>query len=336
MTNATDEREVDEAGIEALLREVGARDEPSNAATEEVHAAVSAEWRAVVQERRRRRTIVWGAAAGFLFMMVAALFAVRFMSLEAVPVATIAHIDGHMLASTRSAWTEGSWAERAIGQTVNVGERIQTDDRSRAALELAGVSLRLDQSTMLRMASRDEVVLESGAIYVDSTPGTAARGLAVRTHAGVVRHVGTQYEVRTHADDIEVSVREGRVTITGAAFTSSGQAGETIRLTPQGQITRSSLSPRDARWEWAMAAAAPFDINDQPLSAFLTWVARETGRQVVYASAQARTTADAVKLKGSIAGLDPDTALNAVLATTQLRRFPTNEQSIGITLEPSD
>jgi ferric-dicitrate binding protein FerR (iron transport regulator) len=32
-----------------------------------------------------------------------------------------------------------------------------------------------------------------------------------------VRHVGTQYEVRTHADDMVVSVREGRVMIANAA-----------------------------------------------------------------------------------------------------------------------
>jgi len=37
-------------------------------------------------------------------------------------------------------------------------------------------------------------------------------------------------------------------------------------------------------------------------------------------------------LRGSIAGLDPDTALSAVLSTTQLHRYQTKDELIGIAL----
>jgi ferric-dicitrate binding protein FerR (iron transport regulator) len=332
MTNAHDEREPDEAGIEELLRQVGARDEPSAEMTAEVEAVVHAEWQAMVGERqRKRRTLTWGVAAGFVAVVAASTFALRFMTLGAGPVAMIAEVDGHVQAATAS----DQWSERGVGQQLGVGERIQTDDRSRAALSLAGLSLRMDRSTTLRVAATDRVVLEAGALYVDSPPtadGAIARTLDVQTHAGTVRHVGTQYQVRTHADDIEVSVREGRVTITNAAFTSNGEAGEKIRVTARGEVSRGALSPHAADWQWVTEVAPQFDINDQPLSTFLRWVARETGRKLVYASAEAQAAADSVKLRGSIAGLDPDTALTAVLATTQLRRYETQDESLGIAL----
>ena len=342
MTSAHDERDPDDAGIEALLRQVGARDEPSPEVTAEVEAAVRAEWLALVAQRSRRRTTGWGIAAGFVVIVAAATFTLRFLTLDSVPVATIADIDGHVLVATAGGFaTSEHWGQRTVGQQVMSRERIQTDDRSRTALNVHGLSLRLDHSTTLRLAAADKVILEAGALYVDSrsgvdsaptADGAVATRLDVQTHAGTVRHVGTQYQVRTHADDIEVSVREGRVTITSDAYSGIGEAGEKIRLTAQGQVSRDALSPQDADWEWVAQAAPPFDINDRPLSEFLRWVARETGRRLVYASAQAQTAAEAVRLRGSIQGLDPDTALKAVLATTQLRRYETRDDSLGITL----
>jgi len=65
--------------------------------------------------------------------------------------------------------------------------------------------------------------------------------------------------------------------------------------------------------------ASTFDIADKPLSAFLTWVARQTGRKLVYDGPDAEALAHRVRLHGSIAGLTPDVALAAVLSTTSLR-----------------
>jgi ferric-dicitrate binding protein FerR (iron transport regulator) len=339
MTNAHDEphdrRVPDDSGIEALLRQVGAREEPSTAMMAEVEAAVHAEWQTMVAQRQRRRSMGWGMAASFVVVVAAAALGLRYLN-GSSPVATIADVDGHVLvASGGGLMSSEQWGERASGQQVMKGERIQTDDRSRAALSVGGLSLRLDHNTTLRVAALDKVVLETGALYVDSPPaadGNTADRLDVETHSGTVRHVGTQYQVRSHADDIEVSVREGRVTIINAAYTSTGLAGERIRLTSQGEVSRDALSPLASDWQWVAEAAPPFDIDNRPLSDFLRWVARETGRRLVYASAQAQAAAEGVRLRGSIAELDPDTALNAVLATTQLRRYETKDESIGITL----
>ena len=319
----------DEAGIEELLRQVGSRDEPAADMMREVEAAVHAEWQSTLRDRRaRRRVVTLGIAASAVLAVALTVFGVRYLAPEPMQVAQITRVDGHLLVRP----DEQSARELAAAQSVSTGETIQTDDRSRAALQFGdGLSLRLDRGTIVRVASADELVLTAGAVYVDSQ-GDDPQELTIRTDAGSVRHVGTQYQVRTHADDMEVSVREGRVMIANAAGTSSGVAGERIRVTPRGEIVRSTVAAHDPVWQWAAHAAPLFDINDRALTEFLDWVSRETGRKVVYASDAARSTASDVKLRGSIAGLDPDTALNAVLSTTQLQRVQTKDESIGIAL----
>jgi ferric-dicitrate binding protein FerR (iron transport regulator) len=318
----------DDTGIEELLLEVGARHEPSADVMHEVQAAVHAEWQSMLQERRtRRRFVVAGIAASALLAVGAAFFGVRYLAPEPLQVAQITRIDGHLLVRPEAQAAH----ELAITESVSTGETIQTDDRSRAALQLGDVSLRLDQGTIVKVAAADELVLTAGALYVDSQ-AEDPQELTIRTDAGSVRHVGTQYEVRTHADDMVVSVREGRVMIANAAGTSSGVAGERIRVTPRGQVVRSTVAAHDPHWQWAAHTAPQFDINDHTLAVFLDWVARETGRKVVYSTNEAQSEASGLKLRGSIEGLDPDTALSAVLSTTRLQRYQTKDELIGIAL----
>lgn len=329
----------DDAGIERLLREVGARNEPTPEMTAEVFDAVKAEWQSVVSERRRRKRVVgWGIAAGVGSLAVALGIGWRALQVEQATIASVAHIEGHLLGSTAG----DRWRPRSVGEPVAVGEVVQTDDRSRASLLMEdGTSLRLDQNTRLRVAALDQIVLDAGAVYVDAQTDAAPQreqvpALLVEAQAGSVRHVGTQYQVRTHANDMEVSVREGRVEITGARGTSMGEAGERVLLTTDGALSRTPVSPQDAQWDWVVRAGPVFEINDRSLADFLRWVARETGRTIVYRSAAAESAAQDVRLHGSIAGLDPDTALATVLSTTQLRRHETRSQLIGIDLASSE
>ena len=325
-----DETAADEAGIEELLRQVGARDEPAADMMQEVEAAVHAEWQSMLQERRtKRRFVTFGVAASAVLAVGVAVLGVRYFApVESIQVAQITRIDGHLLVRPESQAAR----EIAVAQSVSSGETIQTDDRSRAALKFGdAVSLRLDHDTIVKIAAADELVLTAGALYVDSQERNP-HPLTIRTDAGSVRHVGTQYQVRTHADEMEVSVREGRVMIANAAGTSSGVAGERIRVTPRGEIVRSTLPAHDPSWRWAAHTAPLFDINDHTFAAFADWVGRETGRKVVYQSSDAQRTASELVLRGSIAGLDPETALGAVLSTTQLQRYETKDESIGIAL----
>lgn len=335
MTTVRKEPESADTSIEALLREVGARDEPSSEATRDVMSAVHAEWQAIVQQRRQQqRVVAWRIAASAVLAILIATFSYRYLAPAPVQIATVANVDGRLLAAEEDASSQA----RATGQFINVGETVQTDAQSRAALAFPnGLSLRLDHDTRLTVAAADRIELSSGAIYVDAPPDSHnADKLTVETIAGSVRHVGTQYEVRTRADSMRVSVREGRVLVTSPTQSSTGEAGHVLHLTANGELTRSSLAATDPYWQWALDAGPTFDIDNQSLAEFLQWIARETGRHVIYSTPQAEAAAAAVKLRGSIAGLETDAALAAVLSTTQLRRYPTNAAEIGIELVPID
>jgi len=335
MTPGRNEPESTDASIEELLREVGARDEPSPETMRDVQVAVHAEWRAMVGERRRqRRAATWRIAAGMVLAVGASTFALRHLSPAPAQVASIADIDGRLAVAEENAAAQ----TRAVGAPIMVGETVQTDRESRAALAFpSGLSLRLDHDTRFTIADDDRIVLTAGAVYIDAPTANKGRdSLTIDTHAGSVKHLGTQYEVRSTGDSIVVSVREGRVVITGVGGSNTGEAGEVLRLGVGGELTRGALGPIDPHWQWTLQAAPDFDIDNQTLAAFLQWIARETGRNLTYSSREAETAAATVKLRGSIAGLDADAALAAVLSTTQLRRYPTDEAQIGIELAPID
>ena len=98
MTTVRDEPESNDASIEALLREVGARDEPSAAAASEVMSAVHAEWLAIVQQRRRQqRVVAWRLAAGVMLAVLVTTFAYRFMAPAPEQFGSIASVDGRLL-----------------------------------------------------------------------------------------------------------------------------------------------------------------------------------------------------------------------------------------------
>lgn len=333
MNKSHDQSELDDAGIEALLRQVGGREEPDADVMREVRNAVHAEWQAAVRARvRQRQRIGFAIAAGVACAAAVAVFTLRSVAPEVVPVATIARIDGHLQVVGDQAYAQAD-AVRA-GQRVSSGSTLRTDAATRAALEFGhGVSVRVDANSTVRLAAADRLVLEQGALYVDARTipnGGHDDTLKIETTAGAVRHLGTQYQVRMLGADIVVSVREGRVEVTGDHGTNIGAAGERLRVSADGNVQRSHVSAQDDSWNWAEAATPGFEIADQPLSAFLAWVARETGRKLIYDDPRTEALAQRVRLRGSIAGLSADAALAAVLPTTNLHLQQGNDDSIRI------
>lgn len=305
--------------ISHLLREVGARDLPAQDLMNEVRQAVHAEWRTLVEERRRRnRKLAYGVAASVAIAVLAVAFSLRFTSVPTVQVASITRIDG-VLQVDRGG--NGEWRTVTVGENLSTGDVLRTDDGTRAALEFGkGVSVRLDVGSLLQLAAQSQVVLDHGGIYVDAVPQVpAVPPLVIETAYGSVHHLGTQYQVRTARDGIEVSVREGRVEIVSAGVTHSGVAGEQLVIPREGGISRTVISPHDTGWQWATRVAPAFDIDRQPLANFLNWIARETGKQLVYATPEVQAHAEQLILRGAVDDLAPEQALAAVLATTPLK-----------------
>ena len=322
----------DDAEIAELLRRVGPRTEPSSEVTREVEAAVRAEWQQLIGARKRRNTAVWlAAAASVCAVAIAATIGLQTSNSSAEPIAILQRADGEIFVAADGR----QWRRLGEGERIAVGDHVRSD--ARAALNLSsGLALRIDRGTVLEVESPSRLALNVGAVYVDAPAGSVARELTVDTHLGSVRHVGTQYQVRATAEGIAVSVREGRVVIENDAGTNVANAGERLQISTRGAVERGIVSPSDAQWQWASDVAPPFAIENQPLSAFLTWVARETGRTLVYESPRAEASAAEVTLHGSIEGLAPDVALVAVLASTPLRRDESNANDIEIELAPAD
>lgn len=80
----------------------------------------------------------------------------------------------------------------------------------------------------------------------------------------------------------------------------------------------------------ASEVAPAFVIENASLASFLRWIARETGRALVYQSPSVQTAAASIVLHGSIEGLTRDVALTAVLEKTSLRRDETKPEVIEI------
>jgi ferric-dicitrate binding protein FerR (iron transport regulator) len=309
-----------EQDIERVLKAAGRRERAPAEVENAVREHLRTEWRAIVEERRHRnRTRAGLAIAASVLVAAISLWFVASIPDAEGPVATMAVAVDDV--RVRSNWFRG-WQPAPAGRTLRAGESVETGASGRAALSLPGLaSARLDRGTRIRLASADRLVIERGALYVDAGTGsTGDSRLVVETPAGVVSHVGTQYEVRLDGANVQLRVREGRVqwrSPSGAI--ENGLAGEQLTIAADGAVSRSQAARYGESWDWIASATPAIDIEGRPLAEFLAWAGREMGREVDFATAEVAAEAAAIVVHGSIAGLTPTQALDAVLATTRVR-----------------
>lgn len=306
--------------IERVLKSAGAREEPPVEIERAVREGLRAEWRAMLDARRvrQRRFAGLALAAGVVAAAIGVWVAAPRLAGPGDAVGTVTLASGGMNAKSG---LFGSWNAVTAGDSLSAGQTLKTGPGGRGALALpGGISVRLDGSTRLTLASAAEIALDRGALYVDAKSAFGSPRLDVTTPAGSVRHVGTQYEVRLVGSDIRLRVREGRVEWQSrSGGLEQGRAGEQLTISDDGSIERGAALPYGESWDWIAAATPGIDIEGLPLAEFLTWASRELGREVRFHGLETAREAAAIVLHGSIAGLTPKQALDAVLATTRLR-----------------
>ncbi len=312
---------MNEIDVERVLRAAGPRYRPPEDVEHKAREHLRSQWRSIVAEKRtrRQRRMGFALAAGLLVAALGVWLAGPLVTGPGEAVATIALASGEIRA--KSGWL-GGWRAIGNGETVMAGETLMTGPGGRVAVTLPdGVSARLDRGTRITLASDERVLIESGALYVDA--GRAASGparLEVVTPTGTLRHVGTQYEVRLLGSQVRVRVREGQVEwSSGAGVTASGAAGEQLSIEADGVVQRDATPRFGESWDWVAAATPGIDIEGHSLADILAWASRELGCDVVFASADIQNEAAVIIVHGSITGLTPMQALNAVLATTRLQ-----------------
>jgi hypothetical protein len=214
------------------------------------------------------------------------------------------------------------WKPIAAGEPLLAGQSLETGSAGRSALTLpGGVSARMDHDTRLTLASAGEIELERGALYIDADSKSAVdTRLDVRTPSGSVRHVGTQYEVRLVGSAVRLRVREGRVEWQSRdGDREQSLAGQQLTIAGDGTVQRQPAPTYGENWNWVAEAAPGIDIEGLLLADFLNWAGRELGREIRYDRPETAEEAATIVLHGSISGLTPVDALEAVLATTHLR-----------------
>jgi hypothetical protein len=331
--NASDELPPDNPDLDRLLRTAGPRVRPPQDVEREVRAAVHGEWQAVVATRMRRRRFLQAAvAASLAAVAVTVLLLNRQPPGHAVVAAVERTLDGTVVRSGDLP------AERplTLNQELRAGDTLLTSAAGGASLRLAGsVSLRIDGNSAVRLAAADDIVITSGALYVDAgaTPDQQNH-LRVETPAGVVQHAGTQYEVRVLDSGTRIRVREGRVRVSAAGgHLIVGEAGTQLTILPDGEVHSEAVARSGEAWNWVGQVVPAYLIENRPLTEFLQWASRELGEDIAYATPASRAEAAGIRLRGSIEGLTPGAALAAVLSTTRLVSLEKNGQ-ILIELPP--
>jgi len=308
--------------IAELLHRAGPRPEVPAERAERVKAVVREHWRRRARSGVRRSTWIYAGAAVAATIVIAIVAAVwhagRTTPPPPGPVATAEAVQGSVtLIPAEGGSRSAGPRPLEVGDAVPAGMTVETGSEGRVAFRLAsGPSVRVAHDTRLSMASDSVLVLNRGTLYVDSGIEDGGKTLVeVRTPAGVVRDIGTQFEVYSTEDSVRVRVREGQVVLEAGDRAHHAEPGVELLLSARGEVTRRSISPYGSEWSWTHRIAPPFALEGRSLNDFLEWVARESGRSVSFADEGAASAAESVVLHGSIEGLTPEEALAAVLPT---------------------
>jgi ferric-dicitrate binding protein FerR (iron transport regulator) len=186
-----------------------------------------------------------------------------------------------------------------------------------------GATLRVNERTSVLIESPSVVAVEEGAVYIDTQGASGDAAIEVRTVLGVIRDIGTQFEVDVTERRTRVRVRDGEVVLTRNRVETRAGRGTQLVAAADG-VTSSSVPVFGAEWEWLGRLPSSFDLSAHTLMEFLTWVARETGYTVAFESLDLAEKAGRMTVKGSVDGLTPDEALEAVLPATGLEYGVTN------------
>ena len=286
-----------------LLANTGPRARPRREAETAAYETLRAEWLELTARRRRRRVAVGAAAAVLLLGVIVGSGVLRAPgdAVLGAPFATIERIEGSQVS-----WRDESSGVKPItgeADVVRAGQSLSTGAESRAALSWhGGGSLRLDENTRLELVSERAVRLTAGGLYFDSAADRAASPqaavLAIETPAGEVVHVGTQFMVSVEGAEVVLSVREGQVKVSGDGFEVTVDSGERLDIDSRGVRAQRSIESYDASWNWAQEIAPQPSMDGRTALEILSWVARETGRRVVYDSTATEASTGAAIVRG--------------------------------------
>ena len=305
----------DEGTVERLVRVAGRRATPDPAARERARSAARDAWRETLTARERRRRFIWMAPALAAATVILGIFLAR---TDRQPVAreeVASLIRGEIEVGTDA---DGATRAAAAGDVLHGGETIATAPGATSALRLAGGGeLRMNAGTTLRLVSIRRIALDHGQIYVD-TGAPSEKTLVIETPLGLVRDIGTRFDVQLLGDRLRIRIRDGAISLDGGIGETRAGAGQQLLASGGGSISVAPAQTYGADWDWISRAAPPFAIEGSTLESFLGWIERESGRSLMFENPDVRRRAASARLHGSIDGLTPEEALEVVLPAAGL------------------
>jgi ferric-dicitrate binding protein FerR (iron transport regulator) len=289
----------------------------SSEALARIRRATEVEWRAQVGGPPRRLWMPRAAAALVAALALGAAW--QFWLRDASggePLATLARADGSGVMAVHSFWPDMP-VER--GAELRAGGDFEARGASMLVLH-GGGNVRIAPDSKFEVLSANSVRLDRGEMYVDIPPGAHADSSFVAvTNAGEFRHVGTQFAIAVVDGATRLRVREGSVQWSAGGGESTVPAGTELRIDRDQRVTRGAVASSGEHWVWTESMAPEIDIEDRPLSEFLDWVSRETGRKLVIADDATRRRVSSIFMHGNVRGLPPLEALEVVMASTSLQ-----------------
>jgi ferric-dicitrate binding protein FerR (iron transport regulator) len=315
--------------LASLIQACGHREAPPEWAYERAYAATTDAWRTKVRARRARTIAT--LAASIAVLGVTAGLALNLFGSRPQPVASVGNVERVIGSVQVRPAGAGEWTLlKETGAALLEGTELRTLAGSAAAVQIRGVSVRIADRTQLVLGSQARLSLQQGTVYVDTGGNVEQRGMLIVAGSMSVTDVGTQFEVQYRGGDYRVRVREGAVLLQRGALRRRGTAGEQITLDEADGVRITTIAANDPDWRWIHSLASAPDIDEQPLTVLLAWVARESGVKVRYASPAIERKATATILHGSIQRLKPFEALEVMLATTDLRHEVLSDGTILI------
>jgi hypothetical protein len=288
---------------------------------ERIKSTIRPQWQELTRARARRRRMWIGGGLAAAASLVAAVAVVQWLSLSAPiaagPVASYELIRGTV--EVVSADGPARLVTAAdLGAELAAGSWVRTDADGRAALRLTGgQSLRLDHGSRVRLESAESLVLDRGAVYIDSDDASGT-GIVIQTAHGSARDIGTRFEVRSSDAAMTVRVRGGIVSVRSDDDELEVVHGTELVLSADGSVSAGRISAHGPEWDWVQSVAPPFAIEGRSVIAFLDWVSGETGLWIRFADPALERFAGETLLHGVVQELSPADSVDVVLSSCGL------------------
>ncbi|MCB1678322.1 MAG: FecR domain-containing protein [Halioglobus sp.] len=324
--------EREEQDIARLLRIAGKREELPTTLQQRWETQFRAELNNVLDRRRqRRRRFILGVCAS----AASAVLALGILLQRPAPAPLqiqVSQLRGeHALRQP-----DGSATPLRPQQQLAPDSVVETGADGHVALTYGHYDLRLNRATQVALQA-DRIRLLAGEIYVSGQPDRPGPGaLRIDTVHGVIRDIGTQFLVTVLAQRTVTTVRRGALLISSgtAELRAAAQPGSAQRVViePQGHLLETQTTPSGPDWRWIYDSSPGFTLEGRSAYDFLQWSVTESGLRLEFATQSAEIHARTTVLHGDIARLDPEQAVDPVLAATDLSARRTADNRLLVSL----